>query len=467
MAAEVVRRVAEEDAYSNRLLPALLKRSGLSSRDRGLAVELAMGTLRRLPAIDHALSSAVARPLGEASPEARAALRVGAYQLLFTRIPDHAAVAESVALVNRPGRGFVNAVLRRLARHPPRWPDGPDDAAVAIRSGLAPWAVAELRTLLGEGGSGGVARQERDRADQDSERTPRWEGGSGGVARQERDRPGRDSERTPQWEVEEAAVALAGPAPLTIRTNPCRVTTEDLEAALRAGGHEPEAGRLHPGCLRLARGSPAALPGFAEGWFAVQDEASAWVVDVLDPRPGDLVLDACAGPGGKAGDIACRAGAVVAGDLSEGRARLVGQAAARLGVTARVLVSDAARPAVGEGFDRVLVDAPCSGIGSARRRPELLWRPLRSRLSGLARLQVRLAAGAASVLRPGGVLVYSVCTFPRAETDAVCDALLGKAPHLSPDPFPGPDGELVERARLWPHRHGTDGMFVARFIRAR
>jgi 16S rRNA (cytosine967-C5)-methyltransferase len=187
---------------------------------------------------------------------------------------------------------------------------------------------------------------------------------------------------------------------------------------------------------------------------------------VLDPRPEELVLDGCAAPGGKAGDIACRSGSVVASDLSEPRTRLVRETAERLGVSVRLVVQDLARPALRDGFDRVLVDAPCSGIGAARRRPELLWRPDRRRLSALARLQVRLALGAAALLRRGGVFVYSVCTFPRAETDAVCDALESKAPWLRPDPFPGPDGELVARARLWPHRHRSDAMFVARFVRA-
>jgi 16S rRNA (cytosine967-C5)-methyltransferase len=211
--------------------------------------------------------------------------------------------------------------------------------------------------------------------------------------------------------------------------------------------------------------SPTDLPGFAEGWFAVQDQASSYVVDVLEPQPGELILDACAAPGGKATDIACRAASVVAADLTEARIRLVRRSAGRLRAEARLLVQDASAPALREGFDRILVDAPCSGIGAARRRPELLWRPERKELSRLARLQVGLALGAASLLRPGGVLVYSVCTFPRAETDAACDALLGKAPYLRPHPFTGPDGQTVERARLWPHRHGTDAMFIARFRR--
>ena len=416
VAVEVVRRVADGAAFSNLLLPSLLGRAGLAPRDRALATELAYGTLRRLIPIDRALSGLVRRPLDRASAPARAALRLGAYQLLYTRIPAHAAVTETVSLVGQQQRSFVNAVLRRLSTRPPRPPQGDDDEAVSARTGLAPWAVGELRGLIGD-------------------------------------------------EAEEAAAALASSAPLPLRANPCRAEPGRLIAALREAGLEPQPGALHAGSLRLPGGRPADLPGFAEGWFAVQDEASAWVVDVLGPEPGELILDACAAPGGKAADIACRSGAVVAADASHRRLGLVRRSAVRLGVTSRLVVQDGARPALREGFDRVLVDAPCTGIGAARRRPELLWRPRRTDLSRLAQLQVRIALGAASLLRPGGVLVYSVCTFPRAETDAACDALLAKAEFLHPDPFPGPDGTPVARARLWPHREGTDAMFVARFRR--
>jgi 16S rRNA (cytosine967-C5)-methyltransferase len=419
VALEVVRRVADEGAYSNRLLPALLARSGLGPRDRDLAVELGYGTLRRLLTLDFALGPVLARPIRRASPAARAAMRLGAYQLLFTRIPPHAAVGETVELARRPERALVNAVLRRLSEAEVPWPDGKDDESVSVRTGLAPWAVRELRLLL------------------------------------------------PPDEVEPAAAALAQPAPVTLRTNPCRAPQGEPERSMRAAGLEPQPGPLHPGSWRVPGARPGSMPGFAEGWFAVQDEASSWVVDVLDPRPGELVLDACAAPGGKAADIACRSGGVVAADVSEPRLRLVAETATRLGVAARLLLQDAVRPAVRGGFDRILVDAPCSGIGAARRRPELLWRPDRRRLSALARLQVRLATGAASLLRPGGVLVYAVCTFPRAETEAVCRALEARAPALRPGRFPGPHGDPATQARLWPHRHGTDAMFVARLVAGR
>jgi 16S rRNA (cytosine967-C5)-methyltransferase len=384
--------------------------------DRELATELAYGTLRRLLPIDHALGPFLNKPLPSAPPRARAALRVGAYQLLYTRIPDHAAVTETVGLVSPSERGFVNAVLRRLATEGVSWPTGVSAEAVAARVGLAAWAVRELRRHVGD-------------------------------------------------DAEEAAAALADQAPLTLRTNPCRTTVERLEGQLRAEGHEPVPGRIHPGSLRLRRGRPGALPGFGEGWFAVQDEASSWVVDVLDPQPGERIVDVCAAPGGKAADIACRAGSVVAGDVSVQRLGRVAETATRLGVRMLLLTQDAARPALRGGVDRVLVDAPCSGIGAARRRPELLWRPRRDELRSLARLQVRILAGAASLLRPGGVLVYSVCTFPSVETDAVCRAVVERIQDLRPDPFAGPDGNEVTLARLWPHLHGTDAMFAARFRR--
>ncbi len=264
-----------------------------------------------------------------------------------------------------------------------------------------------------------------------------------------------------------AAAALATHAQLTIRTNTCCTTVEDLESALADAGATTTRGRIHDGSLTVEAGSPFDLPGFGLGWFAVQDQASSFVVRALDPQPGERVLDACAGPGGKTGHIACLVrpgGVVVAADSQRKRAGLVRASLHRLRLQAHVLVQDSCRPASRGPYDRVLVDAPCSGIGSARRRPELLWRPRAEDLSAFARLQVEIAASSAELLAPGGRLVYSVCTFPKAETDAVCDELLRRVRFLEPLPVDGPDG-LDERVRLWPHRHGTDAMFVAAFGR--
>jgi 16S rRNA (cytosine967-C5)-methyltransferase len=418
IAAEAVRRVADEGAYSTIVLRTALDRSGLDERNRAFVSEMTLGTLRRLPWIDRVIAERADRPIARMTPLARAALRIGCYQLLFLSTPDHASVGETVAVVTARERGFVNAILRRVAREPPSSPVGDGDDDVAMRTGLAPWAVAELRRLVGD-------------------------------------------------EIEPAAAAFGARGALCIRTNPCRTTTDTMLAAISAEGHRVEVSTLDPDCLLVEHAYPAGLPGFEDGWFTVQDHASAFVVRALDPRPGHRILDACAAPGGKATFAACLAkpaGIVVAADVSPSRVGLIRTTAARMGVSLAIVAQDAGHPALGGGFDRILVDAPCSGIGSARRRPELLWRPRRESLSALARLQVGIASASAELLRPGGRMVYSVCTFPRAETDAACDAIERHRPDLEPIAIDGPDGR-APRVRLWPHRHGSDGMFVAAFRR--
>jgi 16S rRNA (cytosine967-C5)-methyltransferase len=369
--------------------------------------------------LDWALETRVARPLSSASPSARACLRLGAYQLLFTRVPTHAAVGETVGLTGGRERGFVNAVLRRLATDGVGWPVDGSDESISVRTGMSAWAVRELRRLLG-------------------------------------------------GNPEPAASALAAPAPLSLRVNSCRISTGRVAAALADAGIESTPHPLDDDVLTVERaGPPRELPGFRDGWFAVQDASSVFATRSLSASPGDRVMDSCAAPGGKSTHLACAvapSGVVVAADARFSRAELVTAAARRLGLTVRVVVQDSRRPAVRGPFDRILVDAPCSGVGAARRRPELLWRPARRDLSRLARLQVAIAAACAELLSPGGRLVYSVCTFPRAETDAAVDALQRHRPDLEPVEIPGPDGP-APRIRLWPHRHAADGMFVAAFRR--
>lgn len=421
VALEALRRVVDDGGYSNLVIPAALTRSNLDVRDRAFAAELAYGTIRHLRSLDWAIEQRANRPIARMSPGARDVLRLGAYQLRFMRTPAHAAVGETVGLAAPNERGFVNAVLRKLATNPPPWPAGAEDRDVAVRTGMDPWAIAELRRVLED---------------------PR--------------------------EVEPAAEAFAERGLLSLRTNRCATTPGELLEALQTAGHEPGASRLHPDCLLVDGGDPTTFPGWKEGWFAVQDQASAFVVAALEVQPGQRVLDACAGPGGKAAHLACLAGpegTVVAADLHARRAVLVRTGAARLGLRPLVVAQDATVPALKGAFDRVLVDAPCSGMGAARRRPELLWRPRKGELSPLARLQVAITATAAELLAPGGRLVYSVCTFPRAETDAACDAIVRHRPELAPALLRGPEGPST-RVRLWPHRHGSDGMFVAAFTRA-
>lgn len=413
-ALEAIRRVLEEGAYSNLAIDAVLGRAGLDERDRSFATELAYGTLRRRLVLEPAIEQRASRPLARMTDAARRLLLLGAYQLRFTGVVPYAAVDETVALAGPRERGFVNAILRRLAAEPPAPPLGEDVAAIQARTGMVAWAVRELQHLVGS-------------------------------------------------DAEDAAAALAEQAPLSLRVNRCRAAADVVLRELAPMGAEP--GRHDPHAVLLRAGRPSRLPGWDRGAFAVMDEASSLVAATVGAQPGDRVLDACAGPGGKTGALACDVvpgGLVVAGDLYPARAGLVRSTLDRLGVPGSVVAHDATKPPLRGGFDRILVDAPCSGLGSARRRPELLWRPRKDRLSSLARHQVEIAVACADLLRPGGRLVYAVCTFPRAETDAACDAIVRHRPELVPVETAGPDGPSL-RHRLWPHLHGTDGMFYAAF----
>ena len=419
VALDVVRRVIEEGAYSNRLLPAALARSGLDLRDRAFATELAFGTLRRRLRLDPVIEDAAGRPLERMTPVARNALRLGAYQLLEADVAPHAAVSTTVDLVGGRERGFVNAVLRRIASAHPAPVTGDDAGSIAARTGLTRWAVDELLAMVGP-------------------------------------------------EAAEAADALASRAPLSLRTigGPSHVPA--VLAELRAAGLEATTGSVDAACVLLPRGDPRTVAAFREGRVTVQDEASAFVARVVDAHPGDRVYDVCAAPGGKAlflAEIVGDDGQVLATDVSPTRVGLIANAADRLHRRPLLAVQDATIPAVRGAFDGVLVDAPCSGIGSARRRPELLWRVQRRQLAKLSALQLAIASCAADRVAPGKRLVYAVCTFTRAETDAVCDALVRSRPDLQPIETDGPDGPGF-RHRLWPHRHGCDGMFVAAFRRA-
>lgn len=424
VALTTIRRVIEDGAYSNIALAAELERAPLAARDRALAAELAYGTIRRLISLDRAIEAVASRPLSSIDRPTIAILRLGAEQLLHTRIPAHAAVDETVSLAPARSRAFANAVLRRLASagadealvRPASGERDENDGSISARTGMVEWAVAELRRVL------------------------------------------------PHDEVAEVAASLATSADVSLRVNRCRARTAAVRAELEAAGADVRAGRHHPDVLLVRSATPARLPGFAEGRFTVQDEGSVLVAAALGVRPGERVLDACAGPGGKASMLACAVGTdgfVVGADARPHRAALVAGTARRLGVPVGSLVQDARRPAMREAsFDAILVDAPCSGIGAARRRPELLWRPSRTDLARLARLQVGILAGAAPLVRPGGRVLYSVCTFPRAETDAAVRAFLARHPEFEPMAVPGPDG-VATAHRLWPHRHGTDAMFYA------
>ncbi len=413
----------EEGAYANVMLPALLRRSGMEQRERAQTTELVYGTLRRRRSLDALLAPVLDRDLDDVDPPVRAALRLGTYQLV-EGVPAHAAVGETVGAlaVSAPrAKGYANAVLRRVASLGPPWPwpTGDSVAAVGVRTSMPDWIVERLFADLG---------------------------------------------------VEDATAALAdatGPPALTLRVNPRRADGAAVAAELTDAGAAVERGALVPDALVVrGAGDPAAVAAVRDGRATPQDQASQAVVAAVDVRAGERVLEVGAAPGGKATALAEAMddrGSVVAADVHPGRLGLVARAARRLGLeTVAPVVADAHRlPLVAGSFDRVLLDAPCSGLGVLRRRPEARWRIEPDAVEQLAGLQRELLATAATMVRPGGRLVYSVCTLTRAETVAVDEWAAASLPDLLAEPPPGAPWRACGRgARLLPQDAGTDGMYV-------
>ncbi len=454
VAYDVLRAVADRDAYANLLLPALLTERGLTGRDAAFATELTYGTLRGRGTYDAILAACSDRD--ELDPPVRDVLRLGAHQLLATRVGSHAAVATSVDLAKdvcgpRPS-GFVNAVLRRVAtRDLDAWiqivaPDRTTDPSgyLAVRYSYPRWIVDAFRDALGP-----AAAETEDAL------------AAGNV------RP-------------EVVLALSPAAP------PDPVAPGPEAVGSEAVGPLPDGERTRwsPYGFRLAGGNPAPL--VASGQAAVQDEASQLAALALTrigvPGQDRLWLDLCAGPGGKArllGGLAAARGAhLVASDLHPHRARRVLDALGRAGGVKGtgggnhgVIAADGRQVPWALGtFDRVLADVPCSGLGSLRRRPEARWRKTPGDLTELASLQRELLGAALDSVRPGGVVAYVTCSPHLAETHDVVtavthdrdDVTILDAPAVLPE-VPGLRGVRSDPrfAQFWPHRHGTDAIFLA------
>lgn len=396
----VLERVFEDGAYADRALAAEAAR--LDRRDRALAQRLAFGAVQRVRTLDYALEQAGRRPVSRLDPPVRAALRLGAYQLAFLDgVPRYAAVNESVELVRRAGHaravGFANAVLRRLA--------------------------GTIRVLLEELPEGTPQEAALKHSYPDWVAETWW----------------RDLGR-------EGALALMRaqnePAPTVVR--------------LVSGSIEGEPDPDVPGAWHVERVDEGAL---AEGRIWPQSAASQLAGLAVGAQEGERVLDLCAAPGGKATMLA---GEVVAVEVNEARARALAETARRLGAAnVRVLVADArALPGELTGFDRALVDAPCSGLGVLNQRPDLRWRA-----QPLPELQRQLLRAAAERVRPGGTIVYSVCTINADESEAVVDACgLAVDPTLAEEWPRFRHPRRPEFLQTLPHVHGTAGFFVARLI---
>ena len=446
-------RVHEEDAWASRLLESV-EDGALDPRDFALLYELVLGVLRWRGSLDAALGSRLREPLTRLDPAVRESLRVGAYQLLYLdRVPAHAAVDESVTIARRasgPGAaGLVNAVLRKIAA---------ERASLAAR-------VAKIRTNSPASVGASPSKSLVRRLAVDFSH-PDW------MVERALARFGEEEARA--W-----LLANNVPPPLSLRPNPRHPAFEQLVSRLAAEGVTTAPGALAPGALRVVEGRPARTALFASGAFWIQDESSQ-IVPLLFPPPWEgTSADLCAAPGGKTFVLATgpvgapgTPGRVAAFDFHPHRlARLLESArriaTERIGAVAADLAGGAPVPEA--SFDRVLVDAPCSGTGVLRRHPEIRWRLTPDRLVGLAVLQARLLDTGYRLLRPGGHLVYSVCSVEPEEGDAVLDAFLARSgalavdprTHLGPEtPFAGAI-DVKGRLRTLPHRHGGDGFFAA------
>lgn len=414
-------------------------------RDRALAGEIATGTLRWQNAFDHVLSTFAKRPSAKLDPEVLDVLRMTAFQLLhLDRIPASAAVNDAVDLTRKAGKksaaGLVNAVLRRISRErthlplPPK-PAAPDDRAAAL---------AYLSTTLSH---------------------PAW------LAARWLDRYGLEA-------AEGWARFNNGPAALTLRANRLRTTRDALAAALRAHGVETEAARFAPDGLIVVSGNPLLTPLADEGLFAVQDESSQLVALLAGATPGSRVLDACASPGGKttamASDMEDR-GLLVATDVRGRRVDLLARTVRSSGAQCvRVIQADAsgALP-FGPVFDMVLLDAPCSGLGTLRRDPDIRWRRGPEDLPRLAATQLKMLEQTAGVLKRGGRLVYATCSSEPEENEEVVGRFLDGRTDLvlaSPGDFPPAVQPFLTPAghfRTEPFRHQLEAFFAAMLVKTK
>jgi 16S rRNA (cytosine967-C5)-methyltransferase len=434
---DVLRAVSGRDAYANLALPALLRERGITGRDAAFATELTYGTCRTRGLLDAIIGAAAGRPSERIDPALLDLLRLGAYQLLRTRVDAHAAVSTTVdqaAIEFDSARaGFVNGVLRTISSRDERsWVDE-----------LAPDATTDPV------GHSAFVRSH-----------PRW------IAQAFVDALGADAGQL------DALLATDDARPLVhLAARPGVLTSQELAEAVRG-----TPGRYSPYAVYLPGGDPGRLSPVREGRALVQDEGSQLVARALTLAglagpDGGRWLDLCAGPGGKTAllaALAARSGArVTAVEPVPRRAYLVEENTRGLGV--EVLRVDGRDSGLKPGFDRVLVDAPCTGLGALRRRPEARWRRTPADVPGLVKLQRELLSSAIELTRPGGVVLYAACSPHLAETVGVVAEALRRHPVRAVDTRP-----LFEPAddvgggpcvQLWPHRHGTDAMFAAGLVR--
>jgi len=432
-ALDALKRVEKDQAYLDLLVEHVLQKNSLKEVDRRLFSELAYGTVRHRRLLDFYIEQALDRKISQTDLTTRNILRLGAYQLFFLdRIPARAAVNETVELSIKYARPLINAVLRKLSdkkaelKKPEDLPD--KISRLAIKYSHPDWMVERFLRQFSEEECGKFLEADNQRPE------------------------------------------------LCLRVNTTRTSREDLldifekeQVAARRGKYSKFAVLVEDHIF------PGRLPGYLEGLFAVQDQASQLVVMMLSPEPGEMILDACAAPGTKSLEIfqlMQKKGKLVAADVSEERLKLVKNEAERLGLQGfEILCRDLTAPLnLKMNFDKILLDAPCSGLGTLRRHPEIKWQRTEHDIQALSQLQKRLIKNLAQYVKPGGVLVYSTCTVTPEENQEVVSTVLETGEFEQQDPLaflPDSAATLVNNKifQTFPHCHGADGFTAFRLKR--
>jgi 16S rRNA (cytosine967-C5)-methyltransferase len=438
-ALDVLVRVEEIQSYSNLLLNQTLQKHALERADAALATELVYGTIGRLNTLDFFLERFVAKGLNKLEPWVKCLLRLSLYQLMYLeRVPDHAAVSEAVNMAKRRGHqgisGMVNGVLRNVLRNKEQLvlpSQLGDKKRIALTHSHPEWLVARWIKQFGP-------------------------------------------------ELTEQICAANNEAPhVSIRTNTMLHSRRELLELLQASGIQAEASGLAPaGILVRGAGNMAMDPRFQQGAFSIQDESSMLVAEAVDPKPGMKVLDCCAAPGGKTAHIAEKMndkGSIRACDLHAHKQKLIDDQARRLGLDSiHTLVADATmldEHFADKSFDRILLDAPCSGLGVIRRKPDLKWAKQESEIEEVRKLQSSILEHVHRLLKPGGILVYSTCTLEYEENEGQVRGFLAQHKDFSLEPFPSeafagsgiPEETLASgMLQIYPHEFHSDGFFIAR-----
>lgn len=438
LALAILTRVETEKAYSNLLLNQTLQKYRPEKTEAALVTELVYGTIQRKNTIDFFLDRFVAKGSAKLEAWVRNLLRLSLYQLLYLdRIPEHAAVNEAVNIAKRRGHsgisGMVNGVLRNAIRRKSELhvPDSLDPVSrIALKESHPQWVVADWVRRFGADTAERMCRADNE------------------------------------------------PPHASVRVNGLKLSPEALLARLTEAGYDARPSGLSPrGIVVESGGNMALTPWYAGGELSIQDESSMLVAEMVDPQPGMDVLDCCAAPGGKTAHMAelmNDTGRVLACDLHEHKRELIEAQSKRLGLrSVETMTIDARKlPETlgGKRFDRILLDAPCSGLGVIRRKPDIKWAKQPEDVTEIAKLQAELLAGIADLLAPGGVLVYSTCTISEEENERVIGRFLREYPDYS---LEEPPKRLLERlpegivavdgtVTVLPHQFGSDGFFIAR-----